>query len=82
MTTTAPMTLDLGATQQVPIGRLATVELRKALDTRAGRWFTVSILALVLVVQVIYASRRPRTRRATATSSASQEGSWATSCRS
>ena len=25
--------------------RLAKVEFRKALDTRAGRWFVVSILA-------------------------------------
>ncbi len=62
MTTSAPMmTLDLGATQQVPMGRLATVELRKALDTRAGRWFTISILALVLIVQVIYAFAAPET---------------------
>ena len=41
------------------MGRLAKVELRKALDTRAGRWFTISILALVLVVQVIYAFAAP-----------------------
>ena len=43
----------------VPMGRLAKVELRKALDTRAGRWFTIAILALVLVVQVIYAFAAP-----------------------
>jgi ABC-2 type transport system permease protein len=60
MTTAAPMmTLDLADTQPVPMGRLATVELRKALDTRAGRWFTISILALVLIVQVIYAFAAP-----------------------
>ncbi len=59
MTTTAPMTLDLSDTQPVPMGRLATVELRKALDTRAGRWFTISILVLVLIVQVIYAFAAP-----------------------
>jgi ABC-type transport system involved in multi-copper enzyme maturation permease subunit len=35
--------------------RLARVELRKALDTRAGRWVAISVIALVLVVQVIYA---------------------------
>ena len=51
--------IDLGATTPVPMGRLAKVELRKALDTRAGRWFTISILALVLIVQVIYAFAAP-----------------------
>ncbi len=51
---TAPMTIDVASTSQVPMSRLAKVELRKALDTRAGRWFTISILALVLVVQVVY----------------------------
>lgn len=51
--------IDLGSTTQVPLSRLARVELRKALDTRAGRWFTVSILALVLAVQVIYAFAAP-----------------------
>jgi ABC-2 type transport system permease protein len=47
--------IDIGSTPRVPMTRLAKVELRKALDTRAGRWFVVGILALVLVVQVIYA---------------------------
>ena len=37
------------------MARLAKVELRKALDTRAGRWFVIAILALVIVVMVIYA---------------------------
>lgn len=53
--------IDITATPQVPMSRLAKVELRKALDTRAGLWFTVSILALVLVVQVIYAFAAPDT---------------------
>ena len=56
------MTLDLGDTQPVPMGRLATVELRKALDTRAGRWFTISILALVLIVAGDLRLRRARGR--------------------
>ncbi len=47
--------LDLSGTPHVPMSRLAKVELRKALDTRAGRWFVISILALVLVVELIYA---------------------------
>ncbi len=52
--TTAPMTLDVAGTPRVPMSRLAKVELRKALDTRAGFWFTISILALVAVVELIY----------------------------
>ena len=35
-TTTAPMTLDVAGTQPVPLLRLAKVEARKALDTRAS----------------------------------------------
>ncbi len=58
-TTVAPSMIDLTSTPQVPMSRLAKVELRKALDTRAGRWFAVSILALVLVVEVIYAFAAP-----------------------
>lgn len=60
-TTTAdvPGTIDITSTSQVPLSRLAGVELRKALDTRAGRWFTIAILVLVLAVQVIYAFAAP-----------------------
>ncbi|WP_248582646.1 ABC transporter permease subunit [Nocardioides sp. InS609-2] len=58
-TTAAPSMIDLTSTPQVPMSRLAKVELRKALDTRAGRWFALSILALVLVVEVIYAFAAP-----------------------
>jgi len=53
-TATAPMDLDVSGTAHVPMSRLAKVELRKALDTRAGRWFTISILGLVVVVMVIF----------------------------
>jgi ABC-2 type transport system permease protein len=56
---TTPRSIDLGESAAVPMGRLAGVELRKALDTRAGRWFTISILVLVLGVQVIYAFAAP-----------------------
>ncbi len=59
ITTAAPLTIDISSTPQVPMSRLAKVELRKALDTRAGRWFAVSILALVLIVEVIYAFAAP-----------------------
>ncbi len=46
---------DVSGTEHTPMSRLARVELRKALDTRAGRWFVFSILALVVLVMVIYA---------------------------
>lgn len=51
--------IDISGTAPVPMVRHATIELRKALDTRAGLWFTISILALVLIVQVIYAFAAP-----------------------
>ncbi|GEP35373.1 hypothetical protein NSZ01_31410 [Nocardioides szechwanensis] len=47
--------IDINANPPVPMSRLAQVEVRKALDTRAGRWFAASIIGLVLVVEVIYA---------------------------
>jgi ABC-2 type transport system permease protein len=56
MSATAPqMTLDLSGTPKVPLSRLVRVEVRKALDTRAGFWFAVSIVGLVLAVEVIFA---------------------------
>jgi ABC-type transport system involved in multi-copper enzyme maturation permease subunit len=59
MSTTAPNplpqgTLDISSTSQVSMVNLARVEFRKALDTRAGRWFVIGILALVVVIVVIY----------------------------
>ena len=41
------------------MSRLAKVELRKSLDTRAGRWFTISIIVLCLAVVTIYAFAAP-----------------------
>ena len=64
------------------MGRLATVELRKALDTRAGRWFTISIVALVLIVQVIFAFAAPEDAKGYGTSWHRRRGPRATSCRS
>lgn len=58
-TATAPEPLDLSATTQVPMSRLARVEFRKSLDTRAGRWFTGSIIVLCLAVVTIYAFAAP-----------------------
>ena len=52
-------TLDLSGTPAVPFTRLVSVELRKALDTRAGRWFSAAIVVLCLVVVTIYAFAAP-----------------------
>jgi ABC-type transport system involved in multi-copper enzyme maturation permease subunit len=53
-TATAPLPLDVTGTPHVPLSRLAKVEVRKALDTRAGRWLIIGILGLVVVIEVIY----------------------------
>ncbi|GAA2126036.1 ABC transporter permease [Nocardioides bigeumensis] len=55
----APASLELTGTSHVPMARLAKVEVRKALDTRAGRWFAGSILGVVLAVLVIYSLAAP-----------------------
>jgi ABC-2 type transport system permease protein len=47
-------TFDLSGSSATPMSRLARVEVRKALDTRAGFWFSLAIIALVVVVEVIY----------------------------
>ncbi|MBU2697809.1 ABC transporter permease [Nocardioides sp. WV_118_6] len=52
-TTPAP-TLDISGTPRTPITRLASVEFRKAIDTRAGFWLATSILALVMIVLLIF----------------------------
>lgn len=53
---TAPVApFDLGDRSPVPMTRLAKVEMRKALDTRAGFWFTLTILFLALIANVIVA---------------------------
>ena len=63
-TTAAPGQLDIVLRRQhVPMSRLAKVEFRKALDTRAGRWFVISILGLVLVVEVDLRLRAPTTAK-------------------
>lgn len=51
--------LDVSDTSAVPFRRLVAVELRKALDTRAGRWFTGSILLLDIVVVLIFVIAAP-----------------------
>ncbi len=53
-TPATPVTIDTDR-PAVPLTRLVGVELRKSLDTRAGRWFSISILALCAVVMLILA---------------------------
>lgn len=59
MSTTAVPTLDVSGTPRTPLSRLVGVEVRKAIDTRAGFWFTTSIVGLVLVVLMIYTLAAP-----------------------
>jgi ABC-type transport system involved in multi-copper enzyme maturation permease subunit len=42
--------LDVSATNQVPFGRLVSVELRKARDTRAGFWLLIAIAVIVVLM--------------------------------
>ena len=51
--TTAAVTLDISQTERVPFSRLVRVELRKMVDTRAGRWLLISIAATTAVVLTI-----------------------------
>jgi ABC-2 type transport system permease protein len=53
--TLTPSSLDVSGTPGIPFGRLVSVEVRKMVDTRAGRWLLIStglVTALVLVVQL------------------------------
>ncbi len=52
-TLAVPPTLDVSGTPHVPFQRLVTVELRKLVDTRAGRWLLIAIVGLTLLVLVI-----------------------------
>ncbi|HXH80207.1 hypothetical protein [Nocardioides sp.] len=48
--------IDVSSTQQVPFGRLVSVELRKMTDTRAGRWLlgiTLGVLVVAAGIVVI-----------------------------
>jgi ABC-type transport system involved in multi-copper enzyme maturation permease subunit len=50
-----PGTLDVAGTPGIPFGRLLRVELRKAFDTRAGRWLVGCTAGVALVADVIIA---------------------------
>lgn len=58
-TTTTPPAIDVSQTPRVPFLRLVGVELRKLVDTRAGRWLlgiTFGILLLVTAVILVIAA--------------------------
>jgi ABC-2 type transport system permease protein len=50
-----PMTLDVSGTPAIPFGRLVRVELRKAFDTRAGRWLVGVTAGVALVADLVIA---------------------------
>jgi ABC-type transport system involved in multi-copper enzyme maturation permease subunit len=54
VTTAAPSTLDVSGTPGIPFGRLFRVELRKSVDTRAGRWLVGITVGVALIAEVIY----------------------------
>lgn len=47
-------TLDVSDTPGIPFGRLFGVELRKSVDTRAGRWLVGITIIAVLVAETIF----------------------------
>lgn len=50
----APDTLDVSGTRGIPFGRTVAVELRKSVDTRAGRWLVGVTVGVAVVAEVIY----------------------------
>jgi ABC-2 type transport system permease protein len=53
-TAAQPWTLDVSGTPAIPFGRLFAVELRKSVDTRAGRWLVGVTVGVALLAEVIY----------------------------
>lgn len=47
-------TFDVSATPGIPFGRLFSVELRKTVDTRAGRWLIGITAGLALLADIIF----------------------------
>jgi ABC-2 type transport system permease protein len=50
----APGQIDITATARVPLTRLVKVEMRKMLDTRAGLWLIIAIVAITALITVIF----------------------------
>ena len=54
-TTDQPMPkFDFSSTPQISYSRLVSVELRKTIDTRAGRWLVAATLALTAGAMILY----------------------------
>ena len=49
-----PTSIEGGRDTATPFGRLASVELRKSADTRAGRWLLISIVAITALIMAIF----------------------------
>ncbi len=47
-------TLDVTSTSKVPTTRLVKVEMRKMVDTRAGLWLIIAIVAITALITVIF----------------------------
>lgn len=63
-TTPQRHTLDVSSTSKVPTTRLIKVEMRKMVDTRAGLWLIIAIIAITAIITVIFmltASEKDRT---------------------
>ncbi len=58
-----PGTLDLSTTPKVPLGRLVKVEMRKMIDTRAGMWLIIAIVAITLLITVVFMFTAPSEER-------------------
>jgi ABC-2 type transport system permease protein len=52
--TSTTSTFDVSATPGIPFGRLFAVELRKTVDTRAGRWLIGITVGLALLAETIF----------------------------
>ncbi|NYJ00395.1 ABC-type transport system involved in multi-copper enzyme maturation permease subunit [Nocardioides thalensis] len=61
--TAATITLDVTGTPATPFDRLVAVELRKIVDTRAGRWLLGAIIAITAIVMTIFFFAAPEDER-------------------
>ncbi|MET0839687.1 MAG: ABC transporter permease, partial [Marmoricola sp.] len=59
----APGTLDLSADSPVPLSRLVKVEMRKMVDTRAGMWLIIAIIAITALITIIFFFAAPDDER-------------------
>ncbi len=55
--------LDISGTRSVPLLRLVKVEMRKMIDTRAGLWLIIAIIAITALITVIFFFAAPDDER-------------------